>query len=50
METVTVAATRGFTVADMEMLIGSAIVIAVMTWFVFARFRALRSRQEPPHR
>jgi hypothetical protein len=47
METVTVVATRGVTVADMEMLLGSAIVIAVMGWMVFSKLRHLRSRQEP---
>ena len=30
METVTIAASRGFTVADMEMLVGSAVIVAVL--------------------
>ena len=47
METVTVVATRGVTVADMEMLLGSAIVIAVMGWMVLSKLRHPRSRQEP---
>ena len=47
METVTVAATRSsaFSLSEMEMLVGSAIVIVVLAWMVFARLR--RDRQEP---
>ena len=45
METVTVVASRGFTVSDMEMLLGSAIVIAVMGWMVLSKVKDLRSRR-----
>ncbi|HEY0766603.1 MAG TPA: hypothetical protein VGD47_01485 [Steroidobacteraceae bacterium] len=47
METITVAATRGseFSMSEMEMLVGSAIVIALLVWMVLARVR--RDRQEP---
>lgn len=45
METVTVVASRGFTVSDMEMLLGSAIVIAAMGWFVLSKVKHLRGRR-----
>ena len=49
METVTIAASRGFTVADMEMLVGSAVIVAVLGWMVFSKMKQLRSRhQEEP--
>ena len=48
METITVAASRGFAVSDMEMLLGSAIVIAAVAWVVFSRMRQLRGRQHEP--
>jgi hypothetical protein len=47
METVTVASTRGFTLSELEILIGSAIVIAVLAWMVFSSVRHFRSRQMP---
>ncbi len=47
METVTVASTRGFALSEMEILIGSAIVIAVVAWMVFSGVRHFRSRHEP---
>ena len=44
METVTVAATRssGFGLSEMEMLVGSAIVLAVLVWMVLSRARRTR--------
>ena len=49
METVTIAASRGFTVADMEMLVGSAVIVAVLGWMVFSKMKQLRDRhQEEP--
>ncbi|MDB6042761.1 MAG: hypothetical protein JWM63_1312 [Gammaproteobacteria bacterium] len=47
METVTVASTRGFTLSEMEILVGGAIVIAVLAWTVFSSVRHFRSRQMP---
>ena len=47
METVTVAASRGFTLSEMEILVGSAVVLAVLAWTVFSIFKHLRSRQMP---
>jgi ABC-type nickel/cobalt efflux system permease component RcnA len=50
METVTIAASRGFTVADMEMLVGSAVIVAGLAWMMFSKMKHLRSRhQEEPH-
>jgi hypothetical protein len=48
METVTIAASRGFTVSDMEMLVGSAVIVAVLAWMVFSKMKHLRGRQEEP--
>jgi ABC-type nickel/cobalt efflux system permease component RcnA len=49
METVTVAASRGFSVADMEMLVGSAVIVAVLAWMIFTKMKQLRDRhQEEP--
>ena len=48
METITVSATRTntFSMTDMELLVGSAVVIVVIAWMVFARMRRDRpSRQ-----
>lgn len=47
METVTVAASRGFTLSEMEILVGSAVVLAVVAWAVFSSLKHLRSRQMP---
>jgi hypothetical protein len=46
-ETITVAATRSaeFSLSEMEMLVGSAVVIAVLVWMLLARVR--RDRSEP---
>jgi hypothetical protein len=48
METVTIAASRGFTVSDMEMLVGSAIIVAVLAWMVFSKVKHLRGRHQEP--
>jgi hypothetical protein len=47
MQTVTVMATRSsaLSLSEMEMLVGSAIVIGVLVWMVLARMR--RDRHEP---
>jgi len=47
-ETITVAASRSstFSLSEMEMLVGSAIVIAVLVWMVLSRVRRDRN---PPH-
>jgi len=46
-ETITVAATRSveFSLSEMEMLVGSAIVVAVLVWMLLARMR--RDRNQP---
>ena len=49
METVTVAASRGFTLSEMEILVGSAVVLAVVAWMVFSSLKHFRSRQMPRH-
>ena len=46
METVTVAASRGFTVSDMEMLVGSAVIVAVLAWMIVAKMKQLRGREQ----
>ena len=50
METVTIAASRGFSVGDMEMLVGSAVIVAALAWMLFSKMKSLRGRhhhQEP---
>ena len=47
METVTVAAPRGFALSEMEILVGSAIVLTVLVWMVFSSVKHFRSRQLP---
>lgn len=51
METITVSAVRGssglFSLSEMELLVGSAIVIAALAWAVLSRVR--RDRHGPPH-
>jgi Tfp pilus assembly protein PilE len=44
METVTVAASRGFTLSEMEILVGSAVVLAVLAWMVLSSVKHFRSR------
>ncbi len=47
METITVTASRSsaFSLSEMELMVGSAIVIAVLAWMVLSRMR--RDRHEP---
>jgi hypothetical protein len=47
MQTITIVTTRssGFSLSEMEMLLGSAIVIGVLAWMVFARMRRDRHEQ-----
>ena len=47
METITVAAARpsAFSLSEMEMLVGSAVIIVVIAWMLFARLR--RDRHQP---
>ena len=49
METVTVVASRGFSVSDMGMLICSAIVVATLAWMMLSRVKHLRGRHHEPH-
>jgi hypothetical protein len=46
METVTIATSRGFTVSDMEMLVGGAIIVAALAWMVVSKMKHLRGRHE----
>ena len=46
MQTITVVASRGFGLTETEMLIGSAVVIALVAWSVLSRVR--QSRGKPP--
>jgi hypothetical protein len=49
METVTIATSRGFTVSDMEMLVGSVVIVGALTWMLFSKMKHLRGRhQEEP--
>jgi hypothetical protein len=47
-ETITVSATRAstFTLSEMELLVGSAIVIGLIAWMVFARMRRDRAGRQ----
>jgi len=45
METVTVAATRGFT--EMEIFVGSAVVLAVLAGLVLSSVKHFRGRHVP---
>lgn len=47
METVTIAATRGYTLSEMGILVGSAVALAVLVWMVFSSVKHFRSRQVP---
>lgn len=52
METVTVTASRAAGFSEMEVLIGSAIVIVLVAWMAFSGMRSLRSRHgahQPSH-
>jgi len=47
-ETVTVTASRGSSIislSEMELLVGSAMVVVVLAWMVFSHIR--RDRQDP---
>ena len=44
METVTVAASRGFTLSEMEILVGSAVVLAVLAWTLLSSLKHFRAR------
>jgi hypothetical protein len=44
MDTVTIAASPGFTVADMEMLVGSVVIVAALAWMLFVKMKHLRGR------
>ena len=46
METVTIAASRGFTIADMEMLAGSAVIVAALAWMLISKMKHLRGRHQ----
>jgi hypothetical protein len=48
-QTVTVIASRsgGFGLSETEMLVGSAILIALLAWTVLSRVRHFRGRHEP---
>ena len=48
METVTVAATRGYSLSEMEVLVGSVIVLSVVIWMALSSVKHFRSRQLPP--
>ena len=49
MQTITIASTRsGFGLSDMEILVGSAIVIAAVVWMVFSGLKHFRSRHSQP--
>ncbi len=47
MQTITVTASRGgmFSLSEMELLVGSAMVIGVLAWMVISRMR--RDRHDP---
>ena len=48
METITVTASRSssmFSLSEMELLVGSAMVVVVLAWMVLSRMR--RDRNEP---
>ena len=49
METITVVASRsgGFGLTEVEMLIGSALVIALVAWTVLSRVRHFRGKPHP---
>ena len=45
METITVASTRGFMLSNTEILLGTAIIIAVVAWMVVFGLKHFRNRQ-----
>ncbi|HKT72638.1 MAG TPA: hypothetical protein VJQ47_07080 [Steroidobacteraceae bacterium] len=48
METITIASSRGLSLADIGMLCGSTVVIAVMAWVVLSKLKHLRNRHQEP--
>ena len=46
METITIASTRGSMFSEPEILLGIAVVIAIVAWMVFKHFRN-RDHHEP---
>ena len=51
MQTITVTAARGssmFSLSEMELLVGSAMVVVVLAWMVISRIR--RDRHDPHSR
>ena len=46
METVTIATSRGFSVTDMEMLVGSAVIVAALAWMLFSKMKHFRGRHQ----
>ena len=48
METITVSATRAstFSLSEMELLVGSALVLGVLVWMVFVRMRRDRAGRQ----
>jgi hypothetical protein len=48
METVTIAASRGASVSEVEILVGSTIIVAALAWMVFSKMKHLRGRQQEP--
>ena len=47
METVTVEATRGYSLSEMEIFVGSAVVLVVLVWAVLSSVKHFRGRQVP---
>jgi hypothetical protein len=48
METVTIVTSRGLSVSEMGMLVGSAVIVAALAWVMLSKMKHLRSRHEPP--
>jgi hypothetical protein len=48
METVTITASRGFSVSDMEMLIASVLIVAALAWMVVSKVKHLRGQTTEP--
>ena len=46
METITVASTRGFMLSNTEILLGTALIVAVVAWMVVKHLRN-RQHHEP---
>ena len=48
METVTIVTSRGLSVSEMGMLVGSAVIVAALAWVMLSKMKHLRGRHEPP--